>query len=151
MSYPTAGMARRLMAMLYDSLIVLALWMLGTLMALPLAQGEAFSPHNPLYTAYLLAISFCFFGWFWTHGGQTLGMRAWRLSVQQTRQEGNSDGKQLTADITLQQAALRFLVAIPSILLAGLGFFYMLFNRNKLTIYDQLSNTQVVVLPKQRR
>lgn len=74
-----APLWRRLAAAVYDGLLLLGLWMgvllIDTLLrdALDLARNWA------VLRALLLAAGFAFFGWFWTHGGQTLGMRSWRL------------------------------------------------------------------------
>jgi uncharacterized RDD family membrane protein YckC len=46
------------------------------------------------------------------------------------------------------QAVLRYMTAIPSLALGGIGFFWMLVDREKLTLYDRLSGTTLVVLPK---
>ena len=77
---------------------------------------------NPFYIAYLLAISFGFYGWFWTHGGQTLGMRAWRL-------------KALTADgqaVSWRHAIIRVAAAHVSLFALGLGYLWLLIDREKL-------------------
>ena len=79
----TPGLFRRLGAIFYDSLLLIATWFLFTIFALPLTMGEAIPAGNILYRLYLLLIALAFFGGFWTHGGQTLGMRAWRIKVQQ--------------------------------------------------------------------
>ncbi|MCP1726195.1 putative RDD family membrane protein YckC [Natronospira proteinivora] len=79
--FPPASLIRRLAAAFYDSLLVLAIWFLGTLIILPFARGESFDAENPLFLLYLLLLTGLFFGWFWWRSGQTLGMRAWRLQV----------------------------------------------------------------------
>ena len=80
---------RRLGAMVYDGLLLVALWFVATAIWLPFTGGEAI-PYPGLLRVWLLAVSFVFFGWFWTHGGQTLGLRAWRLRVER------ADGAPLT-------------------------------------------------------
>lgn len=84
-----AGLARRLGAILYDALLLFAVLCIATVAALPLNGGQAFR-HNPAYNAYVYLICFLFFGWFWTHGGQTLGMRAWKLRL--VRHDGGPVG-----------------------------------------------------------
>lgn len=137
-SLPPAGLMRRLGALLYDSLLLLALLLFATAAVLPFTHGEALAAGNRWFSAYLLLVSWLFFGWFWTHGGQTLGMRAWRIRVQAL------DG----APITARQALIRLLVAVPSWLLLGLGFLWLLADRDRRTWYDQASRTRLVVLPK---
>ncbi len=133
-----AGLLDRLAALLYDALLLLALLFVATALLLPFTRGEALQPHNPFYSTYLLFISFFFFGWFWMHGGQTLGMRAWRLQLRRL------DGKPLT----WWHALLRFLTAIPSWALGGLGFWWMLIDRRRLTWHDRISETCIVRLAR---
>ena len=135
---PSASLFRRLAALFYDSLLLLAVLFVATALALPFSGGAALRPHNPFYSTYLLIVCFLFFAWFWMHGGQTLGMRTWRLRLQRT------DGKPLT----LWHIVLRFFCAIPSWGFFGIGFWWMLFNKRKLTWHDQFSETRIVQLEK---
>ncbi len=132
---PPAGLFRRLAALLYDSLLLLAIMFIATAILLPFTGGEAIQ-HSPFLTTYLLFISFFFYSWFWMHGGQTLGMRSWRLQLRNIN----------PGPITLWQALLRFLVAIPSALLFGAGYLWMLVDRDKLTWHDRYSETRIVQL-----
>ena len=61
-----ASLFRRLAALFYDSLLLLALWFVATALLLPLSGGEAIHSSNPLLTTYLLFVSFFFYGWFYT-------------------------------------------------------------------------------------
>ena len=121
-----AGLWRRLGAVGYDVLLLLAVLFLATAMILPFTHGEAVNAHNPLYTSYLFITTFVYFAWFWTHGGQTLGMRAWGLRLEQANGE----------PVTLWHALLRFLAAIPSWLLLA-GVLMALFNPQRQTWYDR--------------
>jgi len=133
---PPAGLFKRIAALFYDTLLLLALWFVGTAALLPFHAGEAFGPNNPLLTTYLLFISFFFYGWFWMHGGQTLGMRAWRLQLRNLR----------PGPLSWWQLLLRFLVAIPAGLLFGLGYWWQLFDRRHLSWHDRYSETMIVQL-----
>ena len=132
-----AGMLSRLLAMFYDSLLLLSVLLIATALALMFTRGTL-NYHNPFFRTGLFLTCFSFYSWFWLHGGQTLGMRAWRLRVQRI------DGQ----PITIWQALLRFLVAIPALACAGLGFFWMLVDRDKMTLYDRFSESVVVRLPR---
>jgi len=136
--YPRCGLLRRLAAVAYDSLLLLAVLFIASAAVLPLTGGEAVRARNPLFTSYIFFVAFFFFGWFWTHGGQTLGMRAWRIRVQ--RYDGRA--------ISWWQALLRYLVAYVSWAAAGLGFLWALVDREKLTWHDRYSESVLVVLPK---
>lgn len=128
----TPNLLRRLAAIFYDSLLLLSVLFVATALILPFNAGQAITK-SIFYLLYLLIISFIFYGWFWTHGGQTLGLRAWKLSV-------------LTFDkkpISWQQAFWRFSSAILSWGILGFGFGWALFNKNKRCWHDTLSKTDI--------
>lgn len=83
---------------------------------------------------YLLAVAFIYFGWFWTHGGQTLGLRTWKLKVESVR--GNK--------VTWRQAGIRFLVAILSWSGLGLGFLWVMFDKEARSWHDIAAGTRTV-------
>ncbi|WP_296219436.1 RDD family protein [Pseudomonas sp. UBA2684] len=148
--FPAAGLSRRLAAMLYDILLCIALLIVVTFiykLILMGFYGEAQLKQlsdagaldgDPLLSTLLVLSLFGFFGKFWTHTGQTLGMQVWGVRIQ------NSDG---TA-ITLWQALLRFIVAIGSWLCLGLGFLWILWNKDKRSWHDIYSDSCTVQLPK---
>ena len=137
-SFKTAGLWRRLAALFYDSLLLLAIWFIATALLLPFTGGEAIESNNPLLPTYLLFISFFFYAWFWMHGGQTLGMRSWRLQLQSLR----------PGQLSWLQCLLRFLVAMPAGLLLGLGYLWMLIDKEKLSWHDRFSETRIVQLDR---
>lgn len=97
----SVGLLRRCGAILYDTLLLCGLLLVATALVLPLTAGEAVKSGNPWFSTYLLSVCFLFFGWFWTHGGQTLGMRAWKIRLQRTDERG----------LGWWQALLRFFLA----------------------------------------
>lgn len=118
-------------AILYDFLLLLAVLFLATALLLPFNAGEAFTSGQIFYPVYLSIISFVFYGWFWTHGGQTLGLRAWNIKV-------------LTLDqkpISWYLAFLRFMAALLSWVVFGLGFVWIIIDKNKYSWHDHLSKT----------
>lgn len=138
---PHCSLLRRLAAILYDSLLLLALLFIASAIHLAISgSGDARTTTDIVRSIFMVLIAFAFFGWFWLHGGQTLGMRAWRIRLQ------NRGG----GPITPWQAMLRFLVAIVSWLAFGLGFLWSLFDKEKLTWHDRYSMTELVVIPKEQ-
>ncbi len=129
-----AGLMRRFAALLYDGLLLAGVWFFATFVALIVRHGAAIAPASLWFDAYLFAVGGLFFGGFWTHGGQTLGMRAWRIRVQQ------HDGAPLTWLIALR----RYGLAWVSLLLLGGGFFWLLVDKNRLTLHDRWSGTEVI-------
>lgn len=134
-------MLRRVGAAVYDLLLVIGLLMLVTLPMLLVTGGEAIPAGNPVYQAALLAVTYLFFAGFWVRGGQTLGMRAWRLKVISLN--GSS--------ITWSAATRRFLCAPLAWLPLGLGIVWLRMDRDKLAWHDRLSATRVILLPKRPR
>ena len=138
-----AGLPRRLAAMFYDALLLGAVLMIATALLLPLTGGEAITPtdHPWLEFAYRLVIVglvVLFFGTFWTRRGQTLGMASWRLRVER------EDGSLLSWGDTVKRLAAALLSWLP----LGLGYFWILFDREGRAWHDRLSRTRVVLLPK---
>ncbi len=152
--FPPAGLVRRLAAMFYDFLLCMALMMViallyqqgllrlihGAEQLRALADAGALD-HDPVLASLLLIGVFAFFAKFWTHSGQTLGMQVWGVRIQ------NRDG----SAIDLWQALLRFFIAIGSWLCCGLGFLWMLWDKDQRTWHDRYSDSVVVQLPKKSK
>lgn len=143
--HPTPpGLLRRLAAIVYDLLLLAAILMVAALPVVMLVDG-AVGTGAPLtrllFQIYLVTISFLFYGWFWTHGGQTLGMRTWRLRVV-TRDGG---------PLSWADAAKRFGYAAFSWAALGLGFVWIVFDREHLAWHDRWSTTRLILLPKRQK
>jgi uncharacterized RDD family membrane protein YckC len=136
--YP--GLLRRLGAVLYDSLILGGVWFAATACLLPLNGGEAIAPGQWLFPVYLVLVSYLFFGWFWTHGGQTIGMRAWKIRVV------SCSGKALT----WRQALIRFGCAILSWSAAGVGYWWIAFSDDRNGWHDLVSGSRIVWMDSYR-
>ena len=108
------GILRRLAAIAYDAFLLFALFFVATALILPFTGGEAIAPGNAIYLFYLLGVSYLYFGWCWTHGGQTLGMRAWHIRVRTLQGEA----------VPLRLGAIRFLAALLSWGACGAGFLW---------------------------
>lgn len=127
----TPGFFRHTAIIVYDSLLLLALLFLATALVLPFNSGEAFTATQFLFPCYLLFISFIFYGWFWTHGGQTLGMKAWKVKLQTFNNQ----------PLSWKHVSMRFFMAILSWAFFGLGFVWQLIDKKKFTWHDRFSKT----------
>ncbi|MGF1721465.1 RDD family protein [Vibrio kyushuensis] len=149
---PPAGLMRRFGALFYDSLIVMAILMMSgglivaILEALVALGAVDYTPYidasdllgnhpiwSPIYTFYLVAIAVYFFVFFWTRAGQTLGMRAWKLQIQ--NEQGGA--------ISVTQALIRLATSA-----FGLANLTVPFDPQKRGFQDIWAKTKVVVLPK---
>jgi uncharacterized RDD family membrane protein YckC len=136
---PRCTLTRRLAVVFYDTLLLLAvLFMAGALASAIVGNADVGS--HPLYRTWLFMVSFFYFAWPWVNGGQTLGMRTWRVRVQ--RYDGGP--------ITWWQALLRFMVAMASWAVLGAGFLWSLFDKQQRTWHDIYSESVLVVLPKKQ-
>ena len=132
------GLLRRLGAILYDSLLILALLFFVTIPFIALRGGEAVAPNTASYQATLLVVTYVFFVGFWCRVGSTLGMRSWRIRIE-------ADGQRLP---TVSEASIRFFAAIISWACLGLGFAWQLWDKDKLTWHDRASGTRLRYYPK---
>jgi uncharacterized RDD family membrane protein YckC len=127
----TPSFFRRLAAIFYDSCLLLAIWFIATAIILPFNHGIAFRAEQWFYPLYLLVISFIFYGWFWTHGGQTLGLRSWKITVKTLDQN----------PLNWRQALIRFTAALLSWGCMGLGFMWIIIDKKGYAWHDYLSKT----------
>lgn len=130
----TPSLAVRLMAMAYEALLLLAVLFFAAFLFVTLTQAV----HVPriIFQGYLLAVVAVYFVWFWTHRGQTLAMKTWRIQLL-TR-----NGKTLT----VRRALLRFLLAWLSLGLVGIGIIWAWFDVDRQFLHDRLAHTRLVKL-----
>lgn len=157
MSNPPCPLWRRLVALVYDLLIVVAIVMVVGLLCQLATGGKliATGAHAvvPLwYQALQGAVVAAYFIASWRRGGQTVGMRPWRIRV--SRDDGGT--------ISLTQAVIRVLVAAaPMLLLAlepmlgmrttlwavlgtwALWFATALFDPRRRALHDMAADTEV--------
>jgi uncharacterized RDD family membrane protein YckC len=132
-----AALGWRLLAAVYDLLPVLALWFATAALVLLVRGGApvvADSFVAWIELGLMLLVGFGYFGLSWRRGGQTLGMRAWRLTLRD-RSGGRPSWRQLV---------MRYLVAGVSLAAFGLGFLWALLDRERRTWHDIASRTAVV-------
>lgn len=134
-----AALWRRLAAVLYDSLLVTALLLVLTAAVVIGRGGAPFDPESPAFRALLLFTMWLYFGWCWTHGGQTVGMRAWRLRLEDRR------GGPVSWTQSLVQFAGAWLSALP----LGLGYWWSLLDGERRCWHDRLAGTRLRYLRRQ--
>ena len=86
------------------------------------------------YLVGVFALYAAFYIYFWYRPRQTLGMKAWKLSVVNVNAE----------PVSLAQCVRRFFAAIISVGVFGLGYFIILIDPEKRSWHDRLSNTRIV-------
>jgi uncharacterized RDD family membrane protein YckC len=138
---PSAGAFRRIAALVYDLIVIIAIQFLVTALYLLLVLRGSAPEHATLLQVtlfpLLLAATFGFYAWFWRHGGQTLGMRAWKLKVVDARLAGHP--------VTLTQCLLRFVTGLLS---AGVCYLVIYTDPSRDALHDRMSGTRTLVIPK---
>lgn len=127
----------RLLSLLYDFFPMLGIWFVVVVAALTLNRGEAIQSNTlagALELIALLAVTGVYATTSWRRGGQTIGMKPWRLYVT------GVDG----ARAPLSRLWLRYAVGIVSLLCAGLGFWWAWIDRAGLTWHDRISRTRMI-------
>ena len=128
--------------MLYDAILVLALWVITILVFIGINRGVAIETSDNLALQIALSVvTYLFFVGYWTRVGRTLGMQSWGLQLQTP-----DDNKP-----TLATASVRFFAALLSWAPAGLGFLWQLWDKDKLTWHDRISGTRLVYYPKEKK
>ncbi|HSM09986.1 MAG TPA: RDD family protein [Lysobacter sp.] len=131
----------RTMALLYDLVPALGLWFAVGAIAVLLNGGEPVYGDTVAGWLELLAlwlVTGAYATVSWRRGGQTLGMRAWRLRLVA------ADGGVLGWRALL----VRYAVGTLSLLAVGAGFWWGWIDRDRLTWHDRASATRVVREPK---
>ena len=159
----SAGLMRRIAAMVYDGLLLFAILMLASLpFVVPLGEEEEMqSTHKLVYQLAMAGVIYAYFVGYWKSRGRTLGMQSWGLQIV------NVDG-QLP---TLGQSTLRFVAAsVPwACLILGiyllvyqdqlaaailawacfvLGYVWQLWDKAGLGLQDRFSGTRIVYIPR---
>ena len=132
------NLKRRFMSIIYDSLLILSIMIIGTLPFIAIRYGEAVESNSNYYQFTLFIIIYFFLVGFWSISGRTLGMQSWGLRLE------TFDGYRPN----IIQCSIRFFAAIVSWLPFGLGFWWQLFDKQNLTWHDRISKTKIFYYPR---
>lgn len=134
-----AALGWRLLAAVYDLLPLLALWFVVSAAMLLLRRGVPVMPGSAA-ALFELAVLWSITGVYavlsWRLGGQTMGMRAWRLRVVDDHGEAPA----------WRALILRYVLASLSLAALGLGYLWALLEPQRRTWHDLITSTLVVRL-----
>ena len=126
--------ARRLLVMLYDTVILLGLLILAAAVALPFGDVNKVAMRDFWFTLWLLAVCFAYLAGCWRYGGMTVGMRAWRVRL-------------VSADdqiVSWPRCLLRFFVGVVSLGALGLGILWALVDSKNRGWHDLAARTILI-------
>lgn len=133
--FKPASLFRRIAAFIYDAFLVFSTLLLMTFFALLVLPSHEIPTHSIAFQLYLFFIIGGFNVWFWTHGGQTLGMLAWRFQVIDLQGQ----------PIGAKKAIVRFFMACISLGCLGIGYLWILGSKKKQSLHDIVCKTQCVI------
>jgi len=128
------ALRRRFASALYDLLMLAALVLVATFPFLAIVGDATAGWRRHVLQLWVLAVAGAYFTWFWTHGGQTLPMKTWRLRLVR------ADG----APVSAPRALHRYLLAVLGLLAVGLGFVWALVDRDRQFLHDRLAGTALI-------
>jgi len=130
---PVAAFWRRLLSMIYDALCLIGIWFVAGGIAVGLHHGHAVEG-SPGFSLLLLALSYAYFAFSWRRGGQTLGMKCWRLRVVD---------EDAGTRLSWRQTLVRFVMALVSWAPLGLGYWWALVGTRR-AWHDRASHSKVI-------
>jgi uncharacterized RDD family membrane protein YckC len=130
-----AGIARRFGSLAYEGLLLTAILFICTWVFLFFAQALDSALRRPLLQIWLVGITGAYFVYCWSRSGQTLPMKTWRIHLTV------AGGGQVTVPL----AARRYLLALLSLGLCGLGFAWALIDRERQFLHDRIAGTRLMV------
>ena len=128
------ALGRRLASALYDLLMLAALLLVATFPFLAFFGDATTGWRRHVLQGWVLVVAGAYFAWFWTHGGQTLPMKTWRLRLVR------GDGM----PVSLPRAMHRYVLAVLGLMALGLGFLWALWDRDRQFLHDRLAGTALV-------
>ena len=132
-----AGFLKRILALVYDSLLIGAIVLVLSLLLVFINGGYPESGSFVSFTQFFILVFAgpIFYSYFWiANKGQTTGMQAWKIKLV-TMDE---------TELNIKQTMLRCLISTISFVCFGLGYFWILYDKNNLSWSDILTKTKVI-------
>jgi len=129
------GILRRIAGMAYETLLLSGILLVGLVFPHLLIGAFAQRVAAPgVLWVHLFLVLLVYFVGFWSHGGQTLAMKTWRIRLVSI--SGQAIGP--------AQALKRFLWCWPSLTLGGIGLLWAFVDRDRQFLHDRLAGTRLI-------
>ena len=132
-----AGFLKRVLDLVYDSLLIGAIVLVLSLLLVFVNGGYPESGSFVSFIQFFILVFAgpIFYSYFWlANKGQTTGMQAWKIklvSIDET-------------ELNIKKTMLRCLISTISFVCFGLGYFWILYDKNNLSWSDILTKTKVI-------
>ena len=152
----TPSLRRRFLAMTYEAMLLFAVVFISGYLFDALTQSRNALMLRHARQALLFAMLGVYFVWFWTHGGQTLAMKTWRIRLVGPGGSRVLPGRAIARYVLLWIFVLPTLAALGAAGIGGWGAmialalalglppFYALFDRERQFIHDRLLGTRLI-------
>jgi len=124
---------RRMACFVYEGILLFGVIFIAGYLFDTLTQSRHALMYRHARQAWLFFVLGAYFVWFWTHGGQTLAQKTWKIRV--VDRQGQA--------ISTLQAIARYILCWP-LALSGLGLVWSWFDRDKQFLQDRLAGTQLI-------
>jgi uncharacterized RDD family membrane protein YckC len=113
----TPAVWRRLMCLVYEGVVLFGVVMMAGYLYSSLTQQRHALVGTAGLQAFLFVILAIYFVWFWSHGGQTVAMKAWQIQLVTSRGSGVTQARALARYLL---SWMWFLPALAVVNFAGL-------------------------------
>ena len=144
-------MRRRLVSLVYESILLFGVAFIAAYLFLALTQSTypIPSPMRHLFQSYMFAVIGIYFVWCWRRGGQTLPMKTWKMRLV------DHAGHPLSLARAWWRYALIWLTLLPGLALYALGhkwglallalpLAWALADRERQFLHDRLARTRII-------
>ena len=132
-----AGFLKRVLALVYDSLLIGAIVLVLSLLLVFVNGGYPESGSFVSFIQFFILVFAgpIFYSYFWlANKGQTTGMQAWKIQLVTIDE----------TELNIKKTLLRCLISTISFVCFGLGYFWILYDKNNLSWSDLLTKTKVI-------
>ena len=131
-----ASLLRRLLALLYDSILIIGIYMSYVILITYLNGSALESQVEKLFLQFsFIFFIFLFYCYFWKfNNGQTLGMQVWKIKLFSSENE----------NISILRMIYRCFLSLFFSLLFLSNFIFIIFNRERKTLGDYFSKTKLL-------
>jgi uncharacterized RDD family membrane protein YckC len=126
--------------LIYEALVVIALSLAGTAFFVLLLGEATIGIKRNLLQLFLWVIVGVYFIWCWRRKGQTLAMQTWQLKL--VNQEAQL--------LSLKAAIIRYVLANFSLMVFGLGFLWVLVDRDRLFLHDRILKNKIIYVLRKK-
>ena len=133
----TAGFLKRILALVYDSLLIAAIVLVLSLLLVLVNGGYPESGSFVSFIQFFILVFTgpIFYSYFWiVNKGQTTGMQAWKIKLVTTDE----------TELNINKTMLRCLISTISFACLGLGYLWILYHKDDLSWSDILTKTKVI-------